>query len=303
MLRLGLFISHKALMLSLLTAIAVININSARCEDQAPAASDSVQNPLAEKFPPAPGLYAAEPVPLTPAQCGQCHPSAYRDLKTGGGRHSFQCDNCHTRFHAFNPTKQNWQELMPKCATCHIVPPHGPKLATCHDCHGNPHAPKQIPMSTELINSCNTCHSSPFEQLQDFPSAHTKLQCRNCHISHGYIPGCNACHKAHFPGQDFKTCAMECHPVHMPREIKYKTDVDPRACGACHSPVLARWSASSSKHASVNCAACHHTKHGYIPVCTECHSLPHSKELHQHFPNCQTCHQDAHNPPVKRSGK
>lgn len=252
---------------------------------------------------PALELYAAEPATLTPVQCGQCHSSIYSDLKNDGMRHKFQCDNCHTRFHAYNPVKQNWQQLMPKCTNCHVPPPHGPKLIDCSGCHGNPHAPKKIPMSTLLVNSCSTCHSQPFESLQKFPSAHSKLQCQSCHTSHGYIPSCNTCHKPHYQGQPFGTCAKECHPVHMPLQIKYKKDVNSRTCGACHDTVYAKWSKSPSKHGKVNCAACHHTKHGNLPACTECHSLPHSKELHERFPKCLTCHQDPHDPPVKQRSK
>lgn len=301
--RFGILSRKIAVQLCLLLTIFSVNVYSARSENQVPSVADRVQKTLAARFPASPELYKADTVALSPTQCGQCHTSVYRDIKTSGGRHSIQCDSCHTRFHAYNPTKQNWQELMPKCGTCHSAPPHGIKFNICSDCHTNPHAIKQIPMSTTLVNSCGTCHGAPFEQLQKFPSAHSKLQCQNCHTLHGYIPGCNVCHKPHFQGQDFKTCAKECHPVHMPREIKYKKDVNSRTCGACHSAIFNKWSASPSKHAGVSCASCHHTKHRNLPVCAECHSLPHSSGLHKHFPNCLTCHQDPHDPPVKQSGK
>ena len=252
---------------------------------------------------PTPDSYATEPIPLTPAQCGQCHSSIYSDLKNDGGRHKLQCNNCHTRFHAYNPNKQNWQQLMPKCSSCHVPTPHDSKLSDCSSCHGNPHAPKKIPMSTLLVNSCSVCHSQPFESLQKFPTAHSKLQCQSCHSSHGYVPSCNACHKSHYQGQTFATCAKDCHPVHMPLQIKYKKDVDSRTCGACHDTAYAKWSKSPSKHGKVSCASCHHTKHGNIPACTECHNLIHSKELHERFPKCLTCHQDPHDPPVKQRSK
>ena len=245
-------------------------------------------------------LYAADPVPLTPVQCGQCHSSIYSDLKNDGKRHKFFCSNCHNRFHAYNPSKQNWDQLMPKCATCHVPPPHGPKLTDCSSCHANPHAPKKMPMSAALVGSCSTCHSKPFESLKNFPSKHSALQCQNCHTAHGYVPSCSNCHKPHYQGQEFATCAKECHPVHTPKQIMYKKDVNTRTCGACHDKVYAKWSKSPSKHGKVSCAACHHTKHGNIPACTECHGLPHSKQLHDKFAKCLTCHQDAHDPPVKQ---
>ena len=43
-----------------------------------------------------PALYAADPVPLTPSQCGQCHLTYYKSLRTDGARHQFDCQKCHT---------------------------------------------------------------------------------------------------------------------------------------------------------------------------------------------------------------
>lgn len=37
------------------------------------------------------GLYAVDPVPLQPAECGQCHVSQFGDLKSSGGKHRFAC--------------------------------------------------------------------------------------------------------------------------------------------------------------------------------------------------------------------
>lgn len=272
--------------------IAQVDIGSAFAIEKVPAIIDG--KPASQ----AADLYASEPERLKPVECGQCHSSLYGDLKSAGGRHKFECQKCHKNFHAYNPVKNNWQELMPKCRECHLFP-HGEKISDCSACHSNPHAATKIPMSKTLVNSCTVCHGGPFEQLQNTPSAHSKLLCDNCHTSHGYIPGCNACHKAHFEGQDFKNCASECHPVHQPRNVSYKKDTDARTCAACHDKVYATLSKSQSKHSGINCANCH-SKHRYNPQCSVCHAGPHSKQLHEKFPKCLTCHQSPHDLPVKQ---
>jgi len=246
-------------------------------------------------------IFATDPAPLTVTQCGQCHPAAFQDIKKEGGRHTFTCQNCHQRFHNYNPRKNNWDEIMPKCSACHspATVPHAQVFNQCAECHSNPHAIRNIPMSQKLLASCAICHTGPPAELKQFPSRHTNLSCADCHTRHGSIPSCNLCHKPHYEGQEFKTCASECHPVHKPKEIAYTKDVGARTCGACHDGVYATWTKTPSRHGTVNCAACH-TKHGYIPQCTDCHGLPHSKQLHERFPKCLTCHQDAHNPPVRQ---
>lgn len=250
--------------------------------------------------PPISDLYTSEPAQLTPVQCGQCHSGLYNNLKNDGGRHRFECQKCHKSFHAYSPVKNNWQELMPKCRDCHLLP-HGEKITDCSSCHSNPHAATKIPMSKLLLSSCTSCHGSPFEQLQKFPSKHSKLSCDNCHTSHGFVPSCNACHKPHFEGQEFSTCASECHPVHQPLQIQFAKDANAKTCNACHGKVYLKWSKTPSKHAKVNCVSCH-SKHGYIPQCNVCHTGPHSKQLHERFPKCLTCHQDPHDLPVKQRG-
>lgn len=253
------------------------------------------------QIPKQPEIFATDPPPLTVTQCGQCHPAAFQDIKKEGGRHAFTCQNCHQSFHNYNPRKNNWDEIMPKCSACHspATVPHAQVFNQCAECHSNPHAIKNMPMSQKLLASCATCHAGPPAELKQFPSKHTTLSCADCHTRHGYIPSCNMCHKPHYEGQEFKTCASECHPVHKPKEIAYKKDVGTRTCGACHDGVYATWTKTPSRHGKVSCAACH-TKHGFIPQCTDCHGLPHSKQLHERFPKCLTCHQDAHNPPVRQ---
>jgi hypothetical protein len=247
-------------------------------------------------IPPAPELYAAEPQPLTVNQCGQCHPGIFRDLKNDGTKHRFDCQKCHTTFHAYNPKKGGWEALMPKCSSCHAEP-HGKSFTDCASCHSNPHTPKKVAMEKRLTNACGECHSSPKEQLVKFPSKHSQLACQKCHTTHGYKPSCFNCHKPHHQGQELATCTT-CHSVHKPLQIAYDTNVPAVTCGSCHTKVYATWQKTPSKHGKVNCATCHHSKHRFVPQCSECHGLPHKKEIHEHFPKCLSCHLDVHDLPV-----
>jgi hypothetical protein len=253
-------------------------------------------------IPPAPELYATEPPPLTVSQCGQCHPGVFRNLKDDGAKHRFDCQKCHTTIHAYNPKKGGWEALMPKCSSCHAEP-HDKTITDCANCHTNPHTPKKVAMETRLVNACPVCHASPKEQLVKFPSKHSMLTCQKCHTSHGYKPSCFTCHKPHNVGQELATCTG-CHPVHKPLLITYEKDVPAATCGSCHGKVYAKWQKTLSRHSKVNCATCHHSKHRYVPQCTECHAAPHKKEILSRFPSCLSCHLDVHDLPTgKGKGK
>lgn len=242
-------------------------------------------------------LYAADPAPMAVTECGRCHPGQFGNLREAGGAHRFDCRDCHEVFHAYNPRKNNYAELMPECAKCHSMP-HGPQQTECLSCHENPHAPKRAPALTKLTGKCAQCHPKPAEQLRDFPSAHTKQGCEACHSQrHGRVPVCSECHKPHFQGQAEKGC-RGCHPVHRPKEISLALDADARTCGACHGKVFSIWTDTKSKHGTVNCSVCH-TKHGVKPACTDCHRPPHDPKMLAKFKGCLSCHLDAHNLPVK----
>lgn len=254
-----------------------------------------VVEPPAPKVPTNP--YEAELVKLTVAQCGQCHTAYFKAIKEEGGRHQFDCQNCHQKFHAYNPNRGNWAEIMPQCSSCHTLP-HGPKQTECLACHANPHTPKNVVMGDRLNKNCADCHASPVEQLQKFPSKHTQVACSACHTSHGYIPSCFMCHEGHYKEQPLESC-LPCHPVHRPLEIVFQKNVELKTCSGCHDKVFGVWSGSRSKHAKVSCVDCH-KQHGKIPNCSECHgATPHNASLHEKFPNCLTCHLDPHDPPVK----
>ena len=241
-------------------------------------------------------LYSADPVPLTPVQCGQCHPTIYNQVKHDGKRHRFECQKCHQQLHAYNPIRKNWQEIMPKCSSCHTLP-HGKAFTACLDCHSNPHTPLTIP-STNLADACGTCHTNPMAELQQFPSQHTEQGCATCHTSHGFIPSCMECHDTHDPEQTLASCKA-CHPVHKPLQVTYDEGASSATCGSCHDSVFGEWSATTSLHGEVACASCHDA-HGAIPDCQKCHDAPHDAKMLKKFPRCLDCHINVHDLPVKK---
>lgn len=246
----------------------------------------------------APELYAADPVPMTPSQCGQCHTSHFKTVRTDGGKHQFECQKCHQVFHAYSPKKANYDALMPKCDSCHNQP-HGKTMTDCGTCHTNAHAPKKVVMGQRLLNNCTECHGGPKQQLAQFPSKHTKVSCQKCHTSHGYIPNCSACHKPHYPNQPAASC-LKCHPVHKPTQISWDaTTATTETCNACHSKVVSKLKGSKSRHSKVGCVECHKDKHKFKPNCQMCHPAAHKPEFLKRFPKCLTCHIDAHDPPAK----
>jgi hypothetical protein len=245
----------------------------------------------------APDPYAADPEPMTVAECGRCHRHQFKALKDEGGAHRFACTDCHEVFHAWNPRKNNFAELMPKCGNCHGLA-HGEKQTDCLSCHADPHAPRARLSLHALAGNCGDCHRQPAEQLQEFPSAHSGQACQDCHSQrHGRIPTCFECHEAHFPKQALATC-LACHPAHKPRETLFAADSDAATCAACHDAVFLKWSKTPSRHGQVNCTVCH-GRHGSLPACTDCHQPPHSPQMTAKFKSCLGCHLDPHNLPVK----
>jgi hypothetical protein len=264
------------------------------------AAQPVVEAPKPAPKPTAP--YEAQLEPLTPADCGRCHASVFNQIKTEGGKHKIDCLKCHTKFHQYNPVKQNWTEIMPQCKTCHGLI-HGEKFAVCLTCHTNPHAPKtQMAMNAEFSKACGDCHTKVTQILQSNPSKHTKVACSACHHDkHGYIPSCMECHKPHTSALTVKEC-LACHPVHSPLKISYAISTPNNICGGCHTTVYDKLKANTSKHSTLTCASCH-TKHRFIPKCEACHSKPHGEAMLKKFPNCSACHVSAHEIPSKSIAK
>lgn len=278
----GLMIVVRHMLLSLLYVIVMA----------APGvAADMVQVPHT------PELFVEEPVALVPAQCGQCHPRQFDNLKKDGRRHQFLCQNCHTIFHAYNPLKANYSDLMPKCQNCHLKPPHGEEFTECLQCHANPHTPRKVNFDV-LKDECGICHSGPGSLLAQNYSMHTSLGCITCHTKHGYIPSCLDCHDPHISGQGFQEC-LACHNPHKPRDVIFtgdKTKIE--TCKACHERVYVKWTKTESKHGKVNCGQCH-LRHGQIPECQRCHDYPHGEAIHRQMPRCLDCHLDVHDLPVR----
>lgn len=247
------------------------------------------------------GPYGVTPQPLTVAQCAQCHPREFNNLKQDGGKHRFGCQDCHEVFHAYNPLRKNYAELMPKCASCHEQP-HGAKVVECLNCHTNPHTPLKLKASDYLGTMCQECHPGPPGELKSFPSAHSKVGCQSCHHDrHGYIPQCFECHDPHYPQQPVTDCT-QCHPVHKPLQITFSKSDNPATCASCHDEVYNKWKNTKAKHGKVSCTTCH-LAHGQIPNCRDCHQPPHDKKMLEMFPDCLTCHFDPHDMPVKKKGE
>lgn len=244
-------------------------------------------------------LYAVTPQALQPVECGQCHTGQFADLKSFGGKHRFACQQCHAVFHAYNPRKNNYADLMPLCATCHVEP-HGAKQTDCLNCHQNPHAPLRVPAMERLGNACADCHLGPSKEMQKFPSAHAEQGCQSCHQDkHGYIPNCLECHDGHYAQQAIQDC-MTCHDrAHAPLQIGFPGDAKVQTCNDCHDAVYGKWQRTPSKHGQVSCTACH-LQHAMIPSCLDCHDEPHNKKQLEMFPNCLSCHLDVHDLPVKK---
>ena len=294
----------KSVLITIGLSLVLLIIVACATEQIAPVTAQPVPQATAQTAQPvveAPkplSPYEVALTPLTPADCGRCHASVFNQIKTEGGKHKIDCTKCHTKFHQYNPVKQNWNEIMPQCKTCHGLI-HGEKFAVCATCHSNPHAPKtQMTMSAEMSKVCGDCHTKTAKVLKDNPSKHTKVDCSACHHNkHGYIPSCMECHKPHSANQTVKDCLV-CHPVHSPLVIKYPENTANDVCGGCHSAVYNKIKNTASKHGQVACAKCH-TRHKYLPKCQDCHAKPHGESLLKKFPNCLQCHGDVHDLPAK----
>jgi len=244
-------------------------------------------------------IYDIDIQPLTLADCGRCHATHFSWLKNNGAKHQgVACTECHEQFHLYNPIKNNYAAIMPKCSQCHDNP-HGtaPQVTACLNCHTNPHQPiVSLPVPSKLEDNCRTCHAPIAQLLTQNPSKHTERQCSECHSTvHGRIPDCSECHDNHSPMVTLQTTdCLSCHPVHTPLAISYPETQANELCAGCHEKVYATLKASSAKHSQLTCAKCHPT-HGEIPQCRRCHgSSPHSASMLEKFPDCLTCHFSPH---------
>jgi predicted CXXCH cytochrome family protein len=243
-------------------------------------------------------IYTFEVQPLTLEECARCHSTHYNWLKDNGGRHqTVACTECHEVFHAYNPLRNNYADIMPKCSSCHDIP-HGSAepVTKCLECHTNPHQPLvSIPAPDKLEGRCQLCHSEVADSLQAEVSKHTEQECSSCHSDkHGRIPLCAECHENHSPMVVLETPdCLACHPVHTPLKISYPLTQAKEVCAGCHDQAYQLLQERQTKHSVLTCAKCHPV-HGQLPACQDCHGKPHSEIIHQKFAQCGDCHGIAH---------
>ena len=244
-------------------------------------------------------IYTVEVQPLTLEECARCHTAHYNWLRENGARHQgVACTECHEVFHAYNPLRNNYAELMPKCSSCHDAP-HGSAepVTKCLDCHVNPHQPlMSIPVPAKLEGRCQLCHTQVAASLKAEVSKHTEQECSSCHSEkHGRIPQCSECHENHSPMAALETPdCLACHPVHTPLKISYPITEAKEVCAGCHSQAYQLLKDNPTKHTALTCAKCH-PAHGQLPACQDCHGKPHSTAIHEKFGKCGDCHGIAHN--------
>ncbi len=136
------------------------------------------------------------------------------------------------------------------------------------------------PLSTP---ECGRCHFSVFSSIKETGGKH-QLDCTYCHEEfHTYKPGkdwaevvpaCSTCHGAAH-GQDYMDCLV-CHTdAHVPVTSMVALNQLESDCAKCHEPQGQELIQNPSAHTDLSCSSCHHTQHGNIPDCTECHAQPH----------------------------
>ena len=127
---------------------------------------------------------------------------------------------------------------------------------------------------------CMQCHPDIARLLRDAGAGHTRVACRECHLQvHVYIPGktryedilpkCSRCHQ-HPHGEELLDCSG-CHQeAHAPLYIPAGS-VLAQWCYVCHQELDKDIKIFVTQHTELYCTGCHHTKHGHVPGCLECH--------------------------------
>lgn len=150
------------------------------------------------------------------------------------------------------------------------------EMATVED----PYSLDLEPLTTP---ECGRCHFSVFTDIKDDGGMH-RLDCTYCHEEfHTYKPGkdwaevvpaCNTCHGAAH-GESYMEC-LACHEnAHAPVESMIGLSKLEPDCAKCHEPQGQELEQNPSGHTELSCSSCHHTRHGNIPDCVECHAQPH----------------------------
>jgi len=151
------------------------------------------------------------------------------------------------------------------------------------------------PLSPE---ECARCHLHIFDNIREAGGKH-RIECQECHTvfhtKEDIMPECSACHKDEFHGQDpLLTECLSCHDdPHRPLDIPKELITD--NCAKCHVSEKSDLVNHPSMHLeALECSSCHHTKHGYVPDCYECHGN-HSPRVQMEMQECMGCH-PAHKP-------
>lgn len=131
---------------------------------------------------------------------------------------------------------------------------------------------------------CMQCHPEIATLLRTQGAMHSRVECRQCHLQiHVYLgakanyeeilPKCTRCHE-HPHGEKLVQCSR-CHQeAHAPLTIPAGRSLA-EGCFVCHPDLDKEMKTFTTRHTELYCTACHHTKHGYIPDCLECHQ-PHT---------------------------
>jgi predicted CXXCH cytochrome family protein len=158
-----------------------------------------------------------------------------------------------------------------------------------------------------LRKKCMECHPDIARLLRTAGEKHSGVACRDCHLQvHVYfsdkiqyqdiLPKCARCHQ-HPHGEELVNCS-DCHQeAHSPLYIPAGRALG-QGCYVCHEDLDKDIKTFATQHTELYCTACHHTKHGHVPQCLECHqkhkgSLPAPGVIKTDlalFDQCLNCH-------------
>jgi predicted CXXCH cytochrome family protein len=218
----------------------------------------------------------------TKQACLTCHTDQGQEMETHPSEHgALDCKECHL-VHA---------EAL-ECAECH-ADAHGQGMSyeECLGCH-KPHMPMVVTYGKAVSSSfCVSCHADVGQDIAQSETKHQLLECIYCHENeHKGVVECQGCHgEPHESDISAKhPDCLECHE--NPHTLPARMDVDKMAedCSTCHPEQLTECSEHVSAHTDVSCAECHHTSHGHIPGCTDCHEKPHAAGVDD--AGCMACH-------------